>query len=87
MLGQLPSSVNRTMVVCERGTSIGRAALAAKRARRERTSRFAPYGFTLTPAGTLEPNAVERDQFLVIAECRAAGFSTRSGRPIVGRAF
>jgi len=36
-----------------------KAALAATRARRERTSRFAPYGFRLTEDGRFEPNADE----------------------------
>jgi site-specific DNA recombinase len=72
-----------------------RDALTAKRARGERTSRHVPLGFVLTAGGNLEPNAAERDQLLVIAECRAAGYSwdatarelarvgyvTRSGRP------
>jgi|SRR5262245_3661735 len=72
-----------------------KAALAATRARRERTSRFAPYGFTLTDDDRLEEDSAEKDALLLICECRAAGFSwegtarelarigllTRSGRP------
>jgi DNA invertase Pin-like site-specific DNA recombinase len=72
-----------------------REALTAKRVRGERTSRHAPYGFTLTPGGRIEPNADEREMVLLAAECRAAGYTwqgvareldrlnyrTRSGRP------
>lgn len=72
-----------------------RDALTAKRTRGERTSRHAPYGFTLTPDGRLEPNPAEREMLLLAAECRAAGYTwdgtarelerlnyrTRSGQP------
>ena len=72
------------------------AALAAKAARGERYSRYAPLGFAITPDGKgLEPHEPERAQLRLIEECRAAGYSwdgiarelarlgyvTRSGRP------
>jgi len=52
-----------------------RDALTAKRRRGERTSRHAPTGLRVTATGTIEPNAAERAQLDIMAECRAAGFS------------
>jgi DNA invertase Pin-like site-specific DNA recombinase len=73
-----------------------RAALAAKRRRGERVSRFAPYGFRFADDGqTVEPEPVEQPILARIYEARAAGLSlpriarelnqdgayTRSGSP------
>lgn len=52
------------------------AALASKRARGQRFTRHAPYGWTLSDDGrTLVDNPAEREMLDTIAECRAAGFS------------
>lgn len=51
-----------------------RDALTAKRRRGERTSRYAPIGFSLTKDGKLKPNAAEQKQLDLIAECRDAGY-------------
>ena len=73
-----------------------RSALAAKRRRGERVSRFAPYGFRFAADGqTVEPEPVEQPILTRIHEARAAGLSlqriarelnqdglyTRSGSP------
>ena len=73
-----------------------RSALAAKRRRGERVSRFAPYGFRFAADGqTVEPEPAEQPTLARISDARAAGLSlpriarelnqdgmyTRSGSP------
>ena len=64
-----------------------RAALAAKRRRGERTSRFAPFGFRLSADGrTIEPDAVEQATVQQIREHRAAGLSLTTIAETLNRA-
>jgi DNA invertase Pin-like site-specific DNA recombinase len=56
-----------------------RAALAAKRARNERISRYVPYGYQLgADRRTLEPVPVEQDTVRIIRERRAVGESLQA---------
>jgi len=56
-----------------------RAALAAKRRRGERISRFAPFGFSIALDGrTLEPSVTEQRTLRTIQEQRAAGASLQA---------
>jgi DNA invertase Pin-like site-specific DNA recombinase len=53
-----------------------KAALAAKRARGERTSRFAPFGYAIgTDGRTVSPAPIEQQTLVVMRERRAAGDS------------
>src|SRR5207245_11726887 len=56
-----------------------RAALAAKRRRGERVSRFAPFGFEIASDGRmLEPNASEQSTLGLIRASREQGHSLRA---------
>lgn len=56
-----------------------RAALAAKKRRGERISRFVPFGSRLASDGrTLEPAPIEQDALGILRECRAAGYSLQA---------
>jgi DNA invertase Pin-like site-specific DNA recombinase len=56
-----------------------RSALAAKRQRGERISRFIPFGYQLgTDGSTLESHPVEQQVLMLIRQCREAGHSLRA---------
>ncbi|MEP7245382.1 MAG: recombinase family protein [Gammaproteobacteria bacterium] len=55
-----------------------KAALQAKRARGERVSRFAPFGWTFTEAGRLEQAEGEQGVLQALRACHARGLSIRA---------
>jgi DNA invertase Pin-like site-specific DNA recombinase len=69
-----------------------KAALAAKRARGEKTGGSVPYGYDVDSAGRLVENQAEQGVLFVVRELRAAGLSLRAvvrelgGRGLVSRA-
>lgn len=68
-----------------------RAAMHVKRGRRERISRYAPFGFRFTVQGVLEPEAREQGMVTLIHELKHRGLSLRqtaaelTARCLVGR--
>jgi DNA invertase Pin-like site-specific DNA recombinase len=55
-----------------------KSALAAKRARGERVSRFPPFGFAFGPASELVACTVEQEALGIVRECRAAGYTLQA---------
>lgn len=54
------------------------AAMARKREKRERTSRYAPFGYRLIEAGGMEPCPVEQRMVTLILALKAEGMSQRA---------